>query len=153
MAKTKNSSAAKSSAVALRAWLAVVRAYNECDAVLTRQLGDSGYSTAQYEVVTRLHREPGPTQQDLAQRCFVAKSGISMLIQRMEADGWVVRSADALDARVKRLVLTPDGRQHAKRMLQIQTEVVGAMASTLTDAQLLELVEMMGNVSNSLRGL
>ena len=48
---------------------------------------------------------------------------------RRAAGGWLERNADALDARVKRLALTKDGQQHVKRMLQIQAEVVGVMAS------------------------
>ena len=75
-----------------------------------------------------------------------------MLVRRMEAGGWLERNADALDARVKRLTLTKDGQQHVKRMLQVQTEVLGVMATALTKAQLLELLETMGNVSKALRG-
>ena len=75
-----------------------------------------------------------------------------MLVGRIEAGGWLERNADALDARVKRLTLTKDGQQHAKRMLQVQTEVVGVMVSALTKTQLLELVETMGKLSEVLRG-
>ena len=150
MAKTQKSTASDQDAIALRAWLAVVRAYNQCDTVLASKLGAIGYTTAQYEVVSRLHRDPGQTQQELAQRCFVAKSGISMLIKRMEEGGWVLRSADALDARVKRLTLTEEGQRQAERMLQVQHEVVSAMASPLTSEELQQLTEMMSKVNSSL---
>ena len=150
MAKTQKSTASDQDAIALRAWLAVVRAYNQCDTVLASKLGAIGYTTAQYEVLSRLHRDPAQTQQELAQRCFVAKSGISMLIKRMEEGGWVLRSADALDARVKRLTLTEEGQRQAERMLQVQHEVVSAMASPLTSEELQQLTEMMSKVNSSL---
>ena len=150
MAKTQKSTAADQDAIALRAWLAVVRAYNLCDTVLANKLSAIGYSTAQYEVITRLHRDPGQTQQELAQRCFVAKSGISMLIKRMEEGGWVLRSADAQDARVKRLTLTDEGQRQAECMLVVQQEALSVMAAPLTSAELLQLTEMMGRVNHSL---
>ena len=150
MAKTQKSTASDQDAIALRAWLAVVRAYNQCDTVLASKLGAIGYTTAQYEVVSRLHRDPGQTQQELAQRCFVAKSGISMLIKRMEEGGWVLRSADEQDARIKRLTLTDEGQRQSERMLIVQQEALSVMAEPLTSAELLQLTEMMGRVNNSL---
>ena len=72
--------------------------------------------------------------------------------RRRAAGGWLERNSNALDARVKRLALTKDEQQHAKRMLQIQAEVVGVMATALTEAQRPGLVQTMGNVSKALRG-
>ena len=150
MAKTQKLDSAEQDAIALRAWLAVVRAYNQCDAVLAQKLGAIGYTTAEYEVITRLHRDPGQTQQELAQRCFVAKSGISMLIKRMEEAGWVLRSADAQDARVKRLTLSDEGQRQAERMLQVQQEALSVMAAPLTPLELRQIAEMMDKVNSSL---
>ena len=140
-------------ALGLRTWLSVVRAYNECDVVLATKLEALGFTTAQYEVLTRLQRDPGLTQQALAQRCFVAKSGMSMLLKRMEDDGWVQRRADRLDARAKRLTLTELGQRQAKRMVVVQNQVVTAMAAPLTKIELVRLSEMMGRVSASLKAI
>ena len=150
MAKTQKSNRADQDAIALRAWLAVVRAYNQCDTLLASKLGAIGYTTAQSEVVTRLHSDPGQTQQELARRCFVAKSGISMLLKRMEQEGWVTRGPDTSDARVKRLALTALGLEQVKRMLQVQKTAVAAMAQALTDVELVQLTDSMQRVSKSL---
>lgn len=135
---------------ALNTWLSVVHAYNLCDAVLGRLLAEQGYTLAQYEVVVRLKREPDQTQQELADRCFQAKSGVSMLLKSMEELGWVLRLADEQDARVKRLRLSQRGHAHAKRMLQVQTRVVSAMVEGFSEEQLLQSQQTMDQVSANL---
>jgi DNA-binding MarR family transcriptional regulator len=138
---------------ALNAWLAVVKTYNMCDSQLARLLANEGYTIAKYEVVIRLKREPDQTQQALADQCFQAKSGISMLLKVLEEDGWVLRLPDAQDARVKRLRLSPIGHTHAQRMLIVQNRVITAMAEGMSKAQLLELSQTMDQVSERLMRL
>ena len=123
----KSRTAALESATA--SWLAVVRAYNLCDAALTQQLAPLGLRIGEHEVLANLHRVPQLTQQQLAERCFVAKSGVSMLVTKMEAAGLVQRDADAVDARVKRLSLTTDGRRLAVAAQKVQIDVVSAMVA------------------------
>jgi DNA-binding MarR family transcriptional regulator len=114
---------------ATTSWLSVVRAYNLCDAALTQRLAPLGLRIGEHEVLANLLRSPQLTQQQLAERCFVAKSGVSMLVTKMEAADLVQRDADAVDARVKRLSLTADGRRLAVATQKIQIDVVKAMIS------------------------
>ena len=64
------------------AWLSVVRVYNLCDAAMATRLAPLGLRVGEHEVLANLLRAPGITQQELAKRCFVAKSGISMMLTR-----------------------------------------------------------------------
>ena len=48
------------------------------------------------------------------------------------------------------LTLTEEGQRQAERMLQVQYEVVSAMASPLTSEELQQLTEMMSKVNSSL---
>jgi DNA-binding MarR family transcriptional regulator len=136
-----------------RAWLAVVRAYNLCDAVLAERLAALGLRVVEHEVLVNLLRAPGLTQQDLAQRCFVAKSGVSMLVGQMEKQGRVTRQSDPVDARVKRLVLTPEGEALARQALALQSEVVRTMVDTVPDAELVHLTDLMQAVAGRLEAL
>ena len=120
MATSRAAPKQRSSPHGTQSWLAVVRAYNLCDAVMTARLAALGVRVAEHEVLANLATAPGITQQALAARCFVAKSGVSMLLSQMEARGWVRREADAADARVKRLQLTPAGQTMAAQTLQVQ---------------------------------
>jgi DNA-binding MarR family transcriptional regulator len=68
----------------------------------------------------------------------------------MEARGWVRREADAADARVKRLQLTPAGQALAAQSLQVQSEVVAAMVAGASDAELELVTAVMQRVSAQL---
>ncbi len=143
----------RSSPHGTQAWLAVVRAYNLCDAVMTARLSALGLRVGEHEVLANLATLPGITQQELAARCFVAKSGVSMLLTQMEAQGLVRREADAADARVRRLTLTPAGAALAQQSLQVQSEVVAAMVDGATESELGVIAEVMARVSQRLEAL
>ena len=63
--------------LATDAWLSVVRAYNHCAAALTARAAARGFTLLQHEILINMLRHPDSTQQDLANRCFSAKSGIA----------------------------------------------------------------------------
>ena len=118
------------------AWLAVVRAYNLCDAVLAERLAKLRLKTNEHEVLVTLLLVPGATQQNLAAHAVTAKSVMSALVTKLETAGHVVRRADERDARVWRLHLTPAGAALARRSLAVQNEIIegmtaGADAATL----------------------
>ena len=153
---TRTSSTTRStprSKLAGLAWLAVVRAYNLCDAVMTARLAELGLRVGEHEVLGNLATLPGITQQQLAARCFVAKSGVSMLLTQMQAHKLVRREVDAADARVRRLFLTPAGQKLAQLTLQIQSEVVAAMAEPVSNAELDAVADVMQRVSVQLEAL
>ena len=150
---TSRSVKTSSSPHGTQAWLAVVRAYNLCDAVMTARMAALGVRIAEHEVLANLATAPGITQQQLAARCFVAKSGVSMLLAQLEGRGWVRREADAAGARVKRLQLTAAGEAIARRTLAAQAEVVRAMVVDEGDAELDQVRDAMQRVSQRLEAL
>jgi DNA-binding MarR family transcriptional regulator len=141
------------SALAVQSWMTVVRAYNLCDAVLNQRLAALDLRLPEHEVLANLLRQPGITQQQLAQRCFVAKSGISMLVGRMEDSGLLRREADAVDARLKRLFLTTQGQQLADQAQAIQNTVVLTMVGQISDAELTSVSRAMQNASTALQAM
>jgi len=104
-------------------------------------------------VLVILAHSPHITQQDLASRCFVAKSGISMLLKRMEAQGLVAREPDDKDGRIKRLVLTAAGSDLASQVLAIQTEVLTAMADGVGADESTQIMQLMERISAQLAAL
>lgn len=134
-------------------WLSVVRAYHLCDAVLTQRLAGLGLRVGEHEVLINLLRCPGITQQQLAQRCFVAKSGISMLVTRMCTAKLLQRQPDADDARMWRLVLTAKGTALARKAQQLQDEVVVAMAAPCSSSELQTITAAMQRVGATLQDL
>jgi DNA-binding MarR family transcriptional regulator len=120
----------------LRAWLAVVQSYHLCSDLLGRRLDEAGIRTVEHEVLANLLREPGISQQTLARRCFTAKSQISTLVAELESRGWLRRDPDPLDARARRLSLTPEGTVQAQRGVAIQGEVLKLMAAAVSPQEL-----------------
>jgi DNA-binding MarR family transcriptional regulator len=135
----------------VEAWLKVVEAYSLCDRMLTERLGQTGVPIAEHDLLMALLRNSGATQQQIAKGCFVAKSGVSMLLTKMQGKGLVRREADKVDARIKRVFLTAKGEKLAAKTLQIQLEVVEIMAKPLTDADLKQVTQTMQSVIASLK--
>jgi DNA-binding MarR family transcriptional regulator len=119
-----------------RAWLATVRAYNLCDAVLAERLAPLGLKTGEHEVLVSLLLYPGATQQNLAAHSLTAKSVMSSLVSKLEQAGWLERRADARDARVWRLYLSGDGESLARQALAVQNSVVVGMTASCSAAEL-----------------
>ncbi|GFE66654.1 MarR family winged helix-turn-helix transcriptional regulator [Litoreibacter roseus] len=142
-----------SPAVATETWLAVVQTYNECTATLSKRLEPLGLSLLEHEVLMNLMRSDDLTQKQLSHRCFSAKSGISMLISRFEADGLISRRRSATDQRAWLLSLTPKGQILARQAFDIQSEVVTAMAKAFSDEELSLVKSRMEDATARLRTL
>jgi DNA-binding MarR family transcriptional regulator len=133
------------------AWLKVVEAYNLCVQLLGERLAMVGVPVPEHEVLMTLLRNPGATQQQVANGCFVAKSGVSMLLAKLEKEGLVKREPDEIDARIKRTYLTAKGNKLAAKTMKIQQEIVALMASPVSDEDLHTIKQVMGNVSTRLK--
>jgi DNA-binding MarR family transcriptional regulator len=147
---TKSSLDSPLFAEATDAWLKVVEAYNLCDKVLSARLAEVNVTVPEHEVMIVLLRHPGATQQHIAKGCFVAKSGVSMLLGRLEKQALVRRESDGEDARVKRAYLTSSGDRLARKTLKIQQELVALMAQPLKAAELATIASAMDRVANTL---
>lgn len=62
---------------------------------------------AQWVILSRLERQPGMSQNEMAAICEVEPITVARLIDRLEARGLVERRADPSDRRIKRLHLLP----------------------------------------------
>jgi DNA-binding MarR family transcriptional regulator len=133
------------------AWLKVVEAYNLCVQLLGERLALVSVPVPDHEVLMTLLRNPGATQQQVAKGCFVAKSGVSMLLAKLEKEGLVKRQPDEIDARIKRTYLTAKGNKLAAKTMKIQQEIVALMANPLSDEDLNTIKQVMENVSARLK--
>ncbi len=151
--KRRLSDPAEPDALASQAWLSVARCYHLCDAVLTQRLAALGVRLQEHEVLLNLLRSPELTQKELAQRCFVAKSGVSMLVSSMEGRGLLERRADPQDARARRLALSREGAALARKCRQVQDEVIGCMTGGQPAEVLRTVRDSMHDASQVLDGL
>ncbi len=62
---------------------------------------------AQWQILSRLDRQPGMSQNEMAAICEVEPITVARLVDRLEARGLVERRADPSDRRIRRLHLLP----------------------------------------------
>lgn len=134
-------------AIATETWLAVVRAYNQCTMTLAQRLEPLGLTLLQHEILMNLLRTPGLTQQQLSERCFSAKSGVSMLVARFLKDGIVARTRAPKDHRAWNLSLTAKGLTLAEQAEKQQREVVVEMAKAYSAEELVMVKALMDQSS------
>jgi MarR family transcriptional regulator, transcriptional regulator for hemolysin len=83
---------------------------------------------AQWIILSRLDRQPGMSQNEMAAICEVEPITVARLIDRLEARGLVERRADPTDRRIKRLHLLPA----AKPILETINDARESMNARIT---------------------
>jgi DNA-binding MarR family transcriptional regulator len=113
----------------LRAWIAFLQAY----AVVTRRLeaelnAERGLSLADYDALVQLAiaDERRLRMSELAERVVLSRSGVSRLVDRLEADGLVGRRACPTDARGSWAELTPAGLDRLRHAAPVHLRGVEA---------------------------
>ena len=78
----------------------------------------------------------------LAGRLACVKSNVTQLVDRLEADGLVVRETDPIDKRSRLALITAAGRAACQEGVRIQREVEAELLATLSadDAQCLATI-------------
>jgi DNA-binding MarR family transcriptional regulator len=117
------------------AWVSVARACQMCQRALQKALEPLDLEVAHYDVLANVARDEGLTQQVLARRLLVAKSNVSALLSGLEARELVVRERDEIDARARRITLTPGGRKLIARATKLHAKIVEAMMAPVPPAE------------------
>ena len=79
----------------------------------------------------------------LAERLSCVKSNITQLVDRLEADGFVTRSADPNDRRARLAALTPAGREAYKKGTRIYEDTERDLLAGLEPAEARQLAALM----------
>ncbi|TAK69166.1 MAG: MarR family transcriptional regulator [Actinomycetota bacterium] len=112
----------------LATWRALYRADSLLFAHLNNQLRATlGVTYFEREVLAALERSDGRLRMaPLATELMISRSGITRLVTKMEADGWVTRTRPPTDRRATWAELTATGRQ----LLAAAQPVIDAVVST-----------------------
>lgn len=113
------------------AWMRLARVYDKVQRRTQQHLRRFGLTAAQFDVLAQVGSAEGLCQQDLAERLLVTKGNVCGLIDRMEQAGLVVRRPDAVDRRVHRLELTPDGRRLYAEAVPSQERLIAELLECL----------------------
>jgi DNA-binding MarR family transcriptional regulator len=138
---------------ALSAFVGLLRGH----AALTRGLNaglvaDHGLTLNDYEVLLRLSRAPERRMRrvDLAEQVLLTASGITRLLDGLQAAGYVDKASCSSDARVTYAVLTDDGLDKLRSAaVDHVADVRAKFAERYSDEELSTLAELLGRLDGS----
>lgn len=136
----------------LPAWMALARMYPRYWDFLDAQMRrEHGVTMSRYDVMAQLDLAGGRLGlSELATRIWLSPSGLSKLLDRMDASGLTLREPDPSDARSWFAVLTPDGRSRVRRARDSHHALVAStFGSALSDRDLADLVRAMQRLGAS----
>jgi DNA-binding MarR family transcriptional regulator len=140
----------------LGAW----RSFLHAHARITRRLDEElqaahGLSLAEYDALLQIAHAPGRRvrMNVLAERVILSRSGITRLVDRLEAAGSVERAACTTDARGQEAVLTPLGLERLRAAATTHIEGVRRyFLARLDAAELAGLETSLSRVADPLAG-
>ena len=116
-----------------------------------RRVRDFGLTRSQWLALTRIYRQPGCTQSELAETMEMEKGPAGRLVDRLEDNGFVVREADDADRRVRRIHLTRKAEAIERSMHTIALETIHEALSDLDEAEHDKAIEVLITVKARLQ--
>jgi DNA-binding MarR family transcriptional regulator len=135
----------------IAAWRSFLRAH----AAVTRQLehellSETGMPLGWYDVLLQLAEAPGRRLRmaDLADRVLLSRSGLTRLIDRLQAEGLVRREPSPDDARGTFTVLTTQGMQRLRMAAPVHLAGIRRhWLAHFDDAELRQLADLLARVA------
>ncbi len=103
--------------------------------LFNRRIRDVGLTRTQWHVLYLLHEQDGLSQTELADHLTITKPSLGHVVDRLVEGGWVERTEDSTDRRVKRVYLTEKIGPFLRPLEQIVEELGNATTKGLTQAE------------------
>jgi DNA-binding MarR family transcriptional regulator len=136
--------------VALEAWVRLLHGHATATRGLSAQLFEEhGLTINDYEALLHLSRADGGRMRrvDLAGQLLLTASGVTRLLDGLEAAGYVDRAACSSDRRVTYAVLTGLGREKLEQASGSHVAAVRELFDTrFSTAELARLAELLGRL-------
>ena len=94
-----------------------------------------GLTPAHAGILWNLSHHPGMTQRELAERLDAFPSRLVLLLDELEAQGWVERLNDPNDRRTRTVNLTASGKKQLKRIGEVAREHQLDLCAALDDVE------------------
>jgi MarR family transcriptional regulator, transcriptional regulator for hemolysin len=112
---------------------------------------EHGITRAQWTVLTRLDRQEGMTQAEMAEVLEIQPISLVRLIDRLCEQGLVERRPHPSDRRANRLYLTSDGRRMIVELGPLAREVAGEVLDSLSEAEIADLLQKLLRLKDNIR--
>lgn len=131
-------------------WRSFLRAHATVARALERDLADTGVPLGWYDVLLQLAEAPERRLRmaDLADRVLLSRSGLTRLVDRLQAEGYVRREPSRDDARGTYTVLTRAGFEALRRVVPVHLGGVRQnWLAHFSDDELRVLSELLGRLA------
>jgi DNA-binding MarR family transcriptional regulator len=126
---------------------AIRRAQLAAYAVFERVVAGTKFTTQRFSSLVLIEQNPGLTQTRLGEILGIARSGVMLLVDFHEREGFVAREPSSTDRRAYGLRITPVGRRRlaeVKRLVRDADREATASLSAAERRQLVALLERVG---------
>jgi DNA-binding MarR family transcriptional regulator len=119
------------------------RAHQVAVAIFMEETSGFDVTPVQFAILNALLEAPGEDQVTLARKVAFDAATFGSVIGRLETRGWVRREPDATDRRRKRLWVTPEGSEAARRMRRPVGKVQARILQPLSEQERSQLLELL----------
>lgn len=121
-------------------------------AAIEQALGDLGIHRSQHRMLFHLSRAGGElSQKALAEELDISPAAVAVTLGKLEAAGYIRRTADQGDGRCKTIAVTPEGEALLLAGRSAFAEVDLAMFAALSDEELSEFSSMLHRMQEALK--
>jgi len=103
-----------------------------------------GHALPRWRILLTLHECGQCSQKMLAERCRLDPASLTRLLQAMQQQGWITRSADPKDNRVTNATLTPAGQTVVDQALPRRAAFFEESLQSLSDEDIQALTHVLG---------
>lgn len=131
------------------AWRAILQGHAALVERIGRQVSAAGgVSLDSYDVMLALSNAPGGRLRmgELACHVVLSRSGLTRLMDRMEAAGWVTRELAAGDRRSFEAFLTPQGEAAFQATWPLYARAIAGALTPLTNVEAQQLADLLDRV-------
>jgi len=121
------------------------------DAVEDRLQADFGVTLPVFEFLQVISRNPACRVQDIAEELSITVGGTSKIVDRIEASGYCVRSANPDDRRSSIIKLTAAGKRLLPRLSVTVDEELRSRFGSVPDKSLVQLSKTLTRLRASVR--
>lgn len=127
---------------------AIARAAVTTNQLFAQGVGDPlGLRPVEFTLLQLIFSNPATTQKRLCDLLRVPAPQMTLILDRLQERGWLVRERDANDRRALHLRLTPAGTRLAEKSLAALQDSEQALEQVLTSGERLLLQELLAKVA------
>lgn len=129
----------------LRLWIRLLGASRTIEAELRRRLrAEFGETLPRFDVMAALQRRPhGMIMTELSRYLMVSNGNVTGIVERLVAEGHVMRLAVEDDRRATFVRLTPKGTQHFAAMARVHETWVSELLAHFDSSETDTLIELL----------